>query len=121
MLKARKLHNPGQTSINPSKGFMHRHARILLASLVVAAPSMPVQAQRQTPPSVAAKAKAYDYRVVVAEVRRLIRERYVLLERRPELDAVLAEGEANGGAVQAMTVEYSGGPVQPRVKRMGAR
>lgn len=67
----------------------------LLASAALAA-AQPVYAQSQTPPSPAADAKTIDFKVVVTEVRRLIRERYVLPERRPALDAILAKGLASG-------------------------
>ncbi|MDQ3483461.1 MAG: S41 family peptidase [Pseudomonadota bacterium] len=68
----------------------------LLASLAVAASALPAEAQSQTPPSPAADVATFDFRVVVAEVRRVIGERYVLPERRGALDAVLAEGLASG-------------------------
>jgi hypothetical protein len=44
----------------------------------------------------AAAAEPFSAPNVVAEVRRIIAERYVLPERRPALDAVLAEGLASG-------------------------
>lgn len=47
-------------------------------------------------PAAAAYAAHAEPRVVVAEVRRTIAERYVLPERRPALDAVLAEGLSSG-------------------------
>ena len=40
--------------------------------------------------------RSADGRAVVAEVRRIIAERYVLPERRPALDAILAQGLAAG-------------------------
>lgn len=67
---------------------------VLLASLALAASALPVQAQSQSP-APAAAARALDPVAVVAEVRRVIGERYVLPERRPALDAVLAEGLAS--------------------------
>ncbi len=68
---------------------------VLLASLALAATALPVQAQSQSsaPP---AAARPLDPAAVVAEIRRVIGERYVLPERRPVLDAVLAEGMASG-------------------------
>lgn len=68
---------------------------VLLASLALAATAMPVLAQSQ-PSTPAAAARALDPAAVVAEVRRVINDRYVLPERRPVLDAVLAEGLASG-------------------------
>ena len=50
-------------------------------------------AQPARPPAAAAET---DPRAVVAEVRRIIAERYVLPERRPALDAILARGLASG-------------------------
>ncbi len=47
----------------------------LLASLAVAASALPAEAQSQTPPSPAADVATFDFRVVVAEVRRVIGER----------------------------------------------
>lgn len=53
--------------------------------------SAPAEATAPVPDS-----PAVDVAAVVAEVRRVIGERYVLPERRPALDAVLAEGLASG-------------------------
>jgi hypothetical protein len=44
----------------------------------------------------ASAARALNPQAVVAEVRKIIAERYVLPERRPALDAVLAEGLSSG-------------------------
>ncbi|HEY7808933.1 MAG TPA: S41 family peptidase [Allosphingosinicella sp.] len=44
----------------------------------------------------AAAPAALDSKAVVAEVRRILAERYVLPERRPALDAILAKGLASG-------------------------
>lgn len=63
-------------------------AATLLAGAVIA----PAAAQ----PTASAQAQQVDPRAVVAEVRRIIAERYVLPERRPALDAVLAEGLSSG-------------------------
>jgi len=49
----------------------------------------------QQAPRVAASAPA-DGRAVVAELRRIVAERYVLPERRPAIDAVLARGLSSG-------------------------
>jgi hypothetical protein len=49
-----------------------------------------------TPAAAPAPLPAFDARAVVAEVRRIISERYVLPERRPTLDAALARGLASG-------------------------
>jgi hypothetical protein len=57
--------------------------------------SAPAMTQPPAPPAPAAAA-ALDGRAVVAEVRRIIAERYVLPERRPALDAILARGLASG-------------------------
>lgn len=62
-------------------------------ALALAAPSLPVAAQQPAPAAAPAPA---DARAVVAEVRRIIAERYVLPERRPALDAILARGLASG-------------------------
>jgi hypothetical protein len=59
--------------------------------LALATPFLSVAAQ----PAAPAAARA-DGRAVVAEVRRIIAERYVLPERRPALDAILAQGLASG-------------------------
>jgi hypothetical protein len=68
-----------------------RISSLLIATLSLAG-TAPVLAQ---PPVPAAAARA-DYRAVIAEVRRIIAERYVLPERRPALDAILAQGLASG-------------------------
>lgn len=68
---------------------------VLLTSLALATTGLPTHVQSQTPGSPVA-ARAVDSAAVVAEVRRIIGERYVLPERRPALDAVLAEGLASG-------------------------
>lgn len=63
--------------------------------LALAAPSLSLATQQPAPAPAATPARA-DYRAVVAEVRRVIAERYVLPERRPALDAILARGLASG-------------------------
>ena len=66
----------------------------LLATLAWSAP-LTSQPAPQPVPS-APSAQSLDSRAVVAEVRRIIAERYVLPERRPALDAALAQGLATG-------------------------
>jgi hypothetical protein len=63
-------------------------------ALAVAA-TAPLLAQGAAKP-VSASAAAVDSRAVVAEVRRIIAERYVLPGRRPEIDAILAKGLSSG-------------------------
>lgn len=84
-----------EEAIKPS-GIMHMRYPVLLASLAVAASAAPAQAQSQIPPSPAADPDTFDFKVVVTEVRRVIGERYVLPERRPALDAILAKGLTSG-------------------------
>ena len=60
----------------------------VLAVMAAGAPAQPGKG--------AAAAPAFDRDALVAEVRRIIAERYVLPERRPALDAVLAEGLKSG-------------------------
>jgi hypothetical protein len=67
---------------------------LLLCLAAVAA--MPAGAQPRTASSGAPVAQAVNPQAVVAEVRRVIAARYVLPERRPALDAVLAEGLRSG-------------------------
>lgn len=72
---------------------------VLLACLAAAAvPATHALGQSAAAPATASApdAAAIDAAVVVAEVRRVIGERYVLPERRPALDAALAEGLASG-------------------------
>ena len=66
---------------------------VLLAAIAfcVAAP-----AGAQPPARPAAEAPAFNAQQAVSEIRRVIAERYVLPERRPALDAVLAEGLSSG-------------------------
>jgi hypothetical protein len=51
-----------------------------------------VIATQETPVASADPSAPFDPATVIAEVRRLVREEYVLPERRPALDAVLEEG-----------------------------
>ena len=62
---------------------------------VAAAALVPASTSAQAPNSGAAQAKI-DPKAVVADVRRIINENYVLPEMRPKLDAVLAKGLAAG-------------------------
>src|SRR5205085_7117547 len=75
--------------------FKMRIAPILLSML--AATPIAISAQPPAAPAPATAPAAHlDPRAVVAEVRRVIAERYVLPERRPALDAILARGLASG-------------------------
>ena len=62
---------------------------------VAAAALVPASASAQAPASSATQAKI-DPKAVVADVRRIINENYVLPVMRPKLDAVLAKGLAAG-------------------------
>ena len=73
------------------RGSMMTMAVVLALGAV--APAMTAQERQQTS---AARQEQVDPRAVVAEVRRIVAERYVLPERRPALDAVLAEGLSSG-------------------------
>lgn len=66
----------------------------MFAAALLATAAVPAAALAQPAPP-AANAEV-DPRAAVAEVRRVLAERYVLPERRPALDAVLAEGLASG-------------------------
>lgn len=69
---------------------------LLLSTMLlpVAAIAQPARAPVQV--QVPSQAQPADARAVVAEVRRILAERYVLPERRPALDAALAQGLSNG-------------------------
>ena len=67
---------------------------LLLSILLAGAPL--AAAPPTVPPPGAAPAAPLDAHRVVAEVRRVIAERYVLPERRPVIDAILARGLASG-------------------------
>jgi hypothetical protein len=73
-------------------------------ALALAAPSIPLAAQQPAPAAAPAPA---DGRAVVAQVRRIIADRYVLPERRPALDAVLARGLASGRYAVADPVQLA--------------
>lgn len=66
------------------------------AAAMLAASVAPAWVAAQPTPAPASTARALDPQAVVTEVRRIIAERYVLPERRPALDAVLAEGLSSG-------------------------
>ena len=68
---------------------MRKSLLLIVSGLAVAMPLMAAAAQQAQP---AAQAAALDAGSVVSQVRKIIAERYVLPERRPALDAVLAEG-----------------------------
>ncbi|HEX8644125.1 MAG TPA: S41 family peptidase [Allosphingosinicella sp.] len=68
----------------------------LLAVAALSIAALSASAQSQPAAQAAPAPQPIDARAVVAEVRRVIAERYVLPERRPALDAVLAEGLAAG-------------------------
>lgn len=72
---------------------MRKSVVFLAYGLAAAAPLVAAAAQQARPSAQAAK---FDPRAVVKEMRRIIAERYVLPERRPALDAVLAEGLSSG-------------------------
>ena len=77
-----------------------RHLSVLAVSAALVLSVAPGAAQppvrRPAPAAAGAPLPPLDSRAVVAEVRRIIAERYVLPERRPVLDAALAEGLASG-------------------------
>lgn len=71
--------------------------RVALPLLVLSVTTAHAQPPRVPPAPVASStSQAIDPQAVVGEVRRIIAERYVLPERRPALDAVLAEGLSSG-------------------------
>lgn len=69
---------------------------LLTATGFLASVAATLPASAQPRPPVAAQVAPTDGRAVVAEVRRIIAETYVLPERRPAIDALLAEGLAAG-------------------------
>ena len=74
---------------------MRKSLLLIVSGLAVAMPLVVATAQ-QAQPAAQAPAPRVDPRAVVSEVRRIIAERYVLPERRPALDSVLAEGLSSG-------------------------
>lgn len=72
---------------------MRKVLNFTVSGLIAALPVMAAAAQQAGPTT---QAIQLDARAVVSEVRRIIAERYVLPERRPALDAVLAEGLSSG-------------------------
>jgi len=63
---------------------------------ILAATAANAPAQTGPAPAAAAPAHKFDPAEVIGEVRKLIAEKYVLPERRPALDEVLAEGLGSG-------------------------
>jgi hypothetical protein len=81
----------------PISNGVHPMGRVLIMSFLAAAGTIPAVAQPQAgAPRPAAASRAVNPQAVVGEVRKIIAERYVLPERRPALDAVLAEGLSSG-------------------------
>ncbi|HZG44771.1 MAG TPA: S41 family peptidase [Allosphingosinicella sp.] len=74
--------------------------RAAIMSIVAAVSAVPATAQLQAgaprQASTATAQRAVHAQAVVGEVRKILAERYVLPERRPALDAVLAEGLSSG-------------------------
>jgi hypothetical protein len=81
-----------------------RHLSVLAASAAILLSVSPGAAQQRVrvpvpatgAPGAEAPLPPLDSRTVVAEVRRILAERYVLPERRPALDAIFARGVAAG-------------------------
>jgi hypothetical protein len=70
--------------------------KIIMAGILVASSSAGPGAQPVRAPVAAPAAGPFDPAEIVAEVRKHIAEKYVLPERRPALDAALAEGLKSG-------------------------
>jgi len=70
-------------------------AALLAGTASAAAPAL-AQAPQAAPAAAATNLPPANPQAVVAQVRRIIADRYVLPERRPALDAVLAEGLSSG-------------------------
>jgi hypothetical protein len=79
---------------------------VLSAALVLGPLSAPLSASAQALTQTVASSPL-DAAAVVGEVRRIIDERYVLPERRPALDAVLAEGLSSGRYAVADPVDLA--------------
>jgi peptidase S41-like protein len=73
-----------------------RLVRLFAATAMAAAAAATLAQPAAAPPAAASATAPLDSRAAVAEVRRVIAERYVLPERRPQLDAILARGLAAG-------------------------
>ena len=73
---------------------MRRSMITIGVALALGTAAVSIAAQQQQRPG--AQPGVVDPRAVVAEVRRIIAERYVLPERRPALDAILAKGLSSG-------------------------
>ena len=75
---------------------------VCVISILAAVSILPAAAQPQgggqqaRAPGPASAARAVNPQAVVSEVRKILAERYVLPERRPALDAVLAQGLSSG-------------------------
>ena len=82
---------------------MRRVKRVLATGAMMMALHPTAGAQ----PPRTAQAQAVDARAVVTEIRRIVAERYVLPERRPRLDAVLAQGLKSGRYVTRDPVELA--------------
>lgn len=72
-----------------------RADKVIVAGLAAAAAAATASAQPDRSPAAPAAGR-FEVAAVVAEVRRIVAERYVLPERRPALDSVLAEGLRSG-------------------------
>ena len=72
---------------------MRKSLLLIISGLAAAMPLVAAPAQQAEP---TAEAGRLDPRAIVAEVRRVIAEQYVMPERRAPLDAILAEGLASG-------------------------
>jgi hypothetical protein len=75
---------------------MRRGFLLIATGAAIVASAFDAPAAMQQQPAAAAPTAQLDPRAVVAEVRRILAERYVLPERRPALDAILAKGLASG-------------------------
>jgi hypothetical protein len=81
----------GENISEQGRHHVHRRRRQRRPSHGAAASRAPRQA------STATAQRAVDAQAVVGEVRKILAERYVLPERRPALDAVLARASRRGG------------------------
>jgi hypothetical protein len=73
-----------------------RLVHLFVATAIGAAAAAALAQPPAIPPATATATAPLDSRAVVAEVRSVIAARYVLPERRPQLDAILARGLAAG-------------------------
>jgi hypothetical protein len=72
------------------------HFAALAAALLASTTQPPAPVMQRRPAAQAPAPASVDARAIVQRVRAIIAERYVLPERRPALDAVLAEGLSSG-------------------------